>query len=343
MATGKRIRNPWRTALADRMLARLLIAVVVLTTWSSQALAQTVAVTTSGGPTVQEAQQAPALGPKARVAVAQFKDKTGKGWWTGAIGDGMADMLATTLFNTNRFIVLERSTLKDIVLEQDLGASGRIKKETAAPVGEIEGAELLIVGAVTEFEPGSQGVRGGTGGGGWLGIGSAIIGGVAGGYKASHLALDMRLVDAKTSRVVAATSVEGKARDFDLGGAIGGIGGVGMGGALSVWSKTPMEKALRIALNEAVKFISAQTPSEYYRAPAAALALAAPTMAPTLMPRPSITAIVPAAPQASGSISGPAGMKSTEDRLLKLEELRKKGLLADDEYKKKREEILKDI
>ena len=76
----------------------------------------------------------------------------------------MADMLSTAFFNSNRFIVLERETLKDILAEQDLGASGRVEKETAAPIGEMEGTELLVTGTVTGFEPWSAG-RGGVIGG----------------------------------------------------------------------------------------------------------------------------------------------------------------------------------
>ena len=138
-------------------------------------------VTTPGGKSIDEAQQEAYDGPKARIAVSQFKDKTGKGWWTGAIGDGMADMLSTALFHSNRYIVLERQQVSDVLREQDLGAAGRIKKGTEAPIGEIEGAELLITGAVTEFEGAASGVGGGIGGVG--GTAGRILGGIAGGHE----------------------------------------------------------------------------------------------------------------------------------------------------------------
>ena len=213
---------------------------------------------TSGqeGPSIAQAQQEDYKGPKARIAVAQFKDKTNKGWWSGQLGDGMADMLATGLFNTNRYIVLERQILRDVLSEQDLGASGRVRKETAAPIGQIEGAELLVTGAVTEFEPGASGT-GGFGGGA---IGS-VVGGVLGAIKKSHIAIDLRVVDTRTSRILAATSVEGEATDYNLGGlALGSSVGGGLGG----YSKTPMEKAVRVALGEAVKFVVSKTPQKYY-------------------------------------------------------------------------------
>lgn len=213
-------------------------------------------VTSGEGPSMAEAQLEAYDGPKARIAVSRFTDKTGKGWWTGRLGDGMADMLATALFNTNRFILLERQSLKDVLAEQDLGASGRIKQETAAAIGEVEGAELLVTGAVTEFEPGSGGIGGSLGG-----TVGRVVGGVLAGIRKSHIAIDLRVIDTRTSRIVAATSVEGEARNFNLGGVLVGSN---VGGGLGSYSKTPMEKAVRVALGEAVKFVVSKTPQKYY-------------------------------------------------------------------------------
>lgn len=213
-------------------------------------------VTSGGGPSIQQAQQEAYNGPKARVAVSRFTDKTAKGWWTGQLGDGMAEMLATSLFNSNRFIVLERQTLQDVLAEQDLGASGRIRKETAAPIGQIEGAELLVTGAVTEFEPGSSGIGGGIGGGS-----RSIVGGILGAIKKSHIAIDLRVIDTRTSRLVAATTVEGSATDI---AGLTGLAGGHLGGGLGGWRKQPIEKALRIAIGAAVNFIVSQTPAQYY-------------------------------------------------------------------------------
>jgi curli biogenesis system outer membrane secretion channel CsgG len=213
-------------------------------------------VTGGGGPDMASAQAETYNGPKARIAVSRFTDKTGKGWWSGQIGDGMSDMLSTALFNSNRYIVLERQQLSDVLAEQDLAGAGRVKKETAAPIGQIEGAELLITGAVTGYEPGASGLGGGIGGGGGGGFGGIIAG-----FKKSYLAIDVRVIDTKTSRILAATTVEGSATD--IGGAIGGFGGpigVGLGG----WSKTPLEKALRVCIQEAVNFIVTKTPAQYY-------------------------------------------------------------------------------
>ena len=80
------------------------------------------------------------------------------------------------------------------------------------------------------------------------------------------MAIDVRVIDTKTSRIVASTSVEGEATDFALGGALAGaMGGGALAGALGGWSKTPTEKALRISIQEAVKFVVSKTPAVYYR------------------------------------------------------------------------------
>ncbi len=218
--------------------------------------------TSTGGPTIDEVQKEKYDGPKARIAVPKFLDKSAKGKVTGQIGDGMADMLAHALFKTNRFIVLERQSLPDVLQEQDLGASGRVSPETASRIGQIEGADLLVLGAITEFEPGTAGAEGkGRGGGGKrdpLNILSDIFTSV----KISHVALIVRVVDTKSARIVASEQVEGKATD--ISGMID-IGGGDLAGVFSGFSKTPMEKAIRIAIQEAVRLLIAKTPPEYYR------------------------------------------------------------------------------
>jgi curli biogenesis system outer membrane secretion channel CsgG len=207
----------------------------------------------------------PYNGPKARIAVARFENKTAASvanWYNPSIGDGMADMLTTALVNSGRFIVLERDALDSVLSEQDLGASGRVRSSTAASIGEIEGAELLVVAAVTEFDANSGGTSGSIGGGN---LGRAL-GALAGGSRSAHMAIDLRVVDATTSRVLAATSVEGEARDFNIGGAIAGYtGSYGLGGSLSSWRNTPREKALRQVIGAAVEYVISVTPESMKR------------------------------------------------------------------------------
>ena len=220
---------------------------------------------TSGqnSPDINQVQSEAYNGPKARVAVARFTDKTRSGWYRGSIGRGMADQLATALFNSNRFILLERQTLSDVLKEQNLGASGRVSRDSRARVGEIEGAELLVTGAVTEFQRAKSGSRGRISGGGIFG---RVLGAVSGGMRKAHMAIDMRIIDTRTSRIVAATSVEGESTDVNIGAALSGaLGGGRLGGSLSTWKNTPIEKALRATIVKAVQFIVSKTPRVYYR------------------------------------------------------------------------------
>ena len=172
----------------------------------------------------------------------------------------MAEMLANALFNTNRYIVLERQSINDVLKAQDFGASGRVKQETATKMGEIEGADLLIEGTITEFEPGSSGAGGGLGG---ISRGFGVIGGVLGGIKSSHVAMIVKVIDSRTGRRLASEQVEGKATDI---GGMGGLGGYHLAGSFGAYSKTPMEKAIRVAIEETVRLIVAKTPAEYFRA-----------------------------------------------------------------------------
>ncbi len=242
------------------LIMSLIGALLMVDFTSAQVIKPRARATPSEGPTIDQAQQEDAMGPKARVAVTRFEDKSAKGH--GDIGEGMAEMLSHALFATNRFIVLERQAIGDVLMEQDFGASGRVKRETAARIGEIEGADLLIMGTITEFEPGASGAGGGVGGLIPLPGRRIGIGGVGGGIKTSHVAMIVKVIDAKTGRRLASEQIEGKATD--IGGLVG-MGGGPLAGAFGGYSKTPMEKAIRIAIEEAVRVIVAKTPSEYYR------------------------------------------------------------------------------
>lgn len=246
----------------NRMGLVLLVCSIAFLTGCPGTAGTTTNVREGSSQTIADAQAEHYNGPKARIAVARFENKASdaRNWWNPQLGDGMADMLTTALFNSNRFIVLERESLDDVIYEQDLGASGRVRQDTAAAIGEIEGAELLVVAAVTEFDDNSGGVQGGVGG-----FGGGVLGAVVGGSRSAHMAIDLRIIDARTSRILAATSVEGTARDFNVGGALGGYtGSVGLGGALAGWKNTPREKALRDVIDKAVDYVITKTPNNYY-------------------------------------------------------------------------------
>lgn len=234
-----------------------------------QAGTKTTVTNENNGGNINNAKMEAWDGPKARIAVAKFTNKAHGNWYNARIGTGMSDQLATALVNTGRFIVLERQNLDAIVEEQSFGRSGLVKRKTAARMGQMEGAELLIVAAVTEFDGNTGGRSGGIGGGGFgstSGIIGGIIGGVAGGFKKSHIAIDLRVIDSESGRILAATSVEGESTDTNIGGAVGGFfGAAGLGGVFGGSENTPQEKALRAVINKSVQYIVSKTPQRFYR------------------------------------------------------------------------------
>ena len=183
----------------------------------------------------------------------------------------MATMFTTALVNSDRFIVLERDLIDEVIREQDLALSGRVKDGTGAPVGEIEGAGLILTGAVTEFEPEKFGLMGGIIGLSTL-ITSAILHGensnipiAAVTYIESHIALDVRLIDTATSCIVASLTVEGYGQDWG-GGVIAEVGGgrSRLPLAFGAFQKTATEKAIRQAINLAVAAIALKAPKELF-------------------------------------------------------------------------------
>lgn len=225
------------------------------------------------------------VGGRARVAVIEFDDKTGgdyhittsaKGTRIGtSLGNGMREQLVTALMQTGQFEVLERANIKDVLMEQDFGASGRVKKKTAAAIGEVKGTEFLIYGAVTEYLPSQASMSAGTGVDPIFGSFGAGAGGtlanlaartMAGAMTTSqdHIAIDIRLVDARTGTVVNSTSVEGTPQDY--GAALGGIfSNVLLGTSMQV--QTPIQKAVRACMIKAVNWIGDEIQSRREQTP----------------------------------------------------------------------------
>lgn len=212
------------------------------------------------GRRIGEIQGAPYDGPLKRLAIAPILDHTGDdgdsqiGTQIGLlIGDdsdvqsreilgGVRDLLTTALFNTGHFLLLEREGLDEVMAEQTFAGSGRALP--AEMQHQLEGAELLLLAAVTGFDMGESG-----------GIAfpvpirlsdSGDIGVLDVEMRTAYLAMDLRLVDVVTGRVVATTAVEGRARKFGMAMAgfyTAGGGHFKLPGVLSVFNNTPMEVA----------------------------------------------------------------------------------------------------
>ena len=249
-------------------------------------------VTKGGGATIGEAQAEAYDGPKARVAVGRIIDKTGgadkktsisyqlgvlrrqsssyESVDTGNITGGIRDLLTTALFQSNRFIVLERDALSDALTEQEFSASGQVGEASRIPTGQVEGAELLVVGALTAFDSGAAG-----------GIAFPVPIPLNRGHDAAildlefrkaYVAMDLRVIDVRTARIVSTVSVEGTARKFGAG--VSGIVGTRYGGAVRLpvllrgFANTPVEKAISDMVDAAVTHVVEKTPAVYFHADA---------------------------------------------------------------------------
>jgi TolB-like protein len=128
----------------------------------------------------------PAVAPavhaqKPTVAVMYFTN--------GAIGNnaeyaplskGLAEMMITELSGNTNIRVVERDRLQALLEEQNLAASGRIEKETAAKVGKTLGAMHMLMGSFVIDPKGT-------------------------------MRMDVRAINTETSELEYATSITGKA------------------------------------------------------------------------------------------------------------------------------------
>lgn len=265
------------------------IAVAIIFLWLA-ACASTAEVTKGGGATIGEAQAEKYDGPKARIAVGKIIDKSGTGVKSlsyqlgllsqrgggstpdaGGVTGGIRDMITTALFQSNRFIVLERENLNDVLTEQEFSVSGRVGEASRIPAGRVEGAELLVVGAITGFDAAAAG------GGGFpipipLNRGRDVMM-LDLEIRKAFVSMDLRVIDTRTGRVVSTVAVEGTARKFGAG--LSGFARTRYGGMVRIptllrgFTNTPVEKAISEMVDAAVANIVEKTPAEFFHVSAA--------------------------------------------------------------------------
>lgn len=197
-----------------------------------------------------EAMECPALKP--RVAIYGFYATGKMAAYEGYnVGDGLAAQLATELTRTGCFIVLDRTGVSNILREQELGLAGVVNRESAPTAGRLVGAEVIIKGTITEFEPNKRG--------GGVTLGMALPNtplGVRVGRNGSrsHVGLDISIIDAVNGqtkfshRVTADSKTGGWTLGLDYKRA--SLGG-------DRFAKSPLGLASRSALGQAVLKIAA--------------------------------------------------------------------------------------
>ena len=172
---------------------------------------------------------------KVRVAVLNFENNSTWGYWGDNLGAAAADELTTQLFRSGEFSVIERAQLAAILAEQDFGASGAVNASTAAQLGQLLGAQLILTGSITQFSIERQ---------------SGKFGRLGGSYSRAESIVDVRLVNTTTGEIMLAEEGEGNKR---FGG--GFFGNVG---AERDFDVGVAQESLRPAIEQVVEKIVAQ-------------------------------------------------------------------------------------
>ncbi|HMO05233.1 MAG TPA: CsgG/HfaB family protein [Kiritimatiellia bacterium] len=185
-------------------------------------------------------------GLKHAVGVKGFENEAGwRGQWE--LGDNLAAMLESALFDTGRFVLVEREKLTDVIAEQDLAASGRTAKAAkVARTGVIRSARYIATGTITTVEEAASG------GGGGVSVGGFRVG--LGGSKA-QITIIAKLIDTSTGEIVAKERITGKPGGI---GASIGYSGSSFGADLGGFTKTPLGEAAQDVINQAAKFFAKQ-------------------------------------------------------------------------------------
>ncbi len=174
-----------------------------------------------------------------RIAVLPFEDGSIKRTWGEefSLGKGVADELVTALLETNRFRLIEREKVAQVLEEQNLGKDGVLDPKTAAEIGKILGVEYLVIGRITEFSTKEDDdILANPNHNNPMGIRITNT--------TARVAIDARLVDCVTAEILTSVTGRGKKRTVNLG-LISKQGGISFGD--KDFEKSDLGKALHRA------------------------------------------------------------------------------------------------
>jgi len=177
--------------------------------------------------------ETPFTGPKRRVAVIDFENKTAYG--QHRLGTSASDILITEMVKSGKFIMIERTKLNKILEEQKLQEQKIIDPDTAVKIGGIMGLNAIITGSVSQF-----GVK--KGGADYLIVQTK--------QQVAEATVDVRVVDVETGQILYADSGKGKA--MVKTGQFLGLG------TKSAYDETLEQEALRAAITKFTRNIMYQ-------------------------------------------------------------------------------------
>jgi len=159
---------------------------------SGCAASQKTRMTQAVSSNVTEHAESKYTGPKRRVGIVDFENKTAYGT---RLGTAASDILVTELVKSGKFIVVERDKMNRLMEEQKLGMTGAIDPKTAASVGKMLGLNAIVTGSISQF-----GVA--TTGSDYLITQSK--------KQVAQCTVDVRVVDVETGQVIWADSGKGE-------------------------------------------------------------------------------------------------------------------------------------
>jgi curli biogenesis system outer membrane secretion channel CsgG len=171
-------------------------------------------------------------GPKRRVGVVDFQNKTAYG---ARLGTATTDILITELVKSGKFIVVERDRMNKLMEEQRLGMTGAIDPKTAAQVGKILGLNAIITGAISQYGVSTTGA-------------DYFVGQTK--KQIASCTVDIRVVDVETGQVIWADSGKGEATT-----STGQVLGMGTRGS---YNEVIEGEALRAAISKLVDNLTSQ-------------------------------------------------------------------------------------
>ncbi len=186
-------------------------------------------------------------GSKIGVAILSFEDglspQAAANWIdadTGVqvhfgLGDGLSNMLVSTLLSTGRFNIIDKKIARKLF---EIYSEDTAKKvyEGSANLPKVPGIQYFILGSMTAFDDGASGAEGGVGFGGVR---------LSGGKSVASLMIHMRIIDATSGQVVYSAPVEGSASVSNAGISVAGVGN------LSAFKAAPIGQAIQQMLDRA--------------------------------------------------------------------------------------------
>ena len=132
------------------------------------------------------------------LIMAASKPVIGIGDITSTVGGNVTTfqtMLETAISQTNKFELMERSRMDDILGEQALSAGGLT--QGSGQIGGLGGIDYLIYGSITKLGTTSN---------------AMAIGGIGGGGQKAEMSVDIRVVDITTGSIKISKTVEDSAK-----------------------------------------------------------------------------------------------------------------------------------